>query len=55
MKTEKKTGWVNIYKSNPTHTVMAESSCIYESKSIAENAGVKGKAYLGAFEVEWEE
>lgn len=55
MKKEKKTGWVNIYKSNPTHTTMAESSCIYESKSIAENAAVKSKNYLGAFKVEWEE
>ena len=52
MLTEKKEGWVNVYKEDDSYTTSEE---IYESKEKASKANLYEEAYLTTVKIEWEE
>ncbi len=55
MASEKRKGWINIYKYVPNENRAATSGYIYESKEIAISKAVLEDNYVGTFLVEWEE
>lgn len=50
---EKKKGWINIYKSKSMSAPI--SGTIYDSKEEAEIEGKRGKNYIETVKIEWEE
>ena len=54
MYTEKKQGWINVYKS-ASHRNRAVTWLVYETKEIAKNNADKDDDYIGTFPFEWEE
>ena len=51
--TEKKSGWVNIYKMPDTDEL--EASCIFSTKEKAEFYSVDNTNYVATTRIEWEE
>lgn len=51
--TEKKSGWVNIYKMPDTDEL--EASCIFSTKEEAEFYSVDNPNYVATTKIEWEE
>lgn len=52
MLSEKKEGWVNVYKEDDSYTTSEE---IYESKEEAIKSNPYEEAYLTTVKIEWEE
>ena len=51
--TEKKEGWINIYKSESMAAPIGGR--IYDSKEEAETEGKRDKIYIATVKIEWEE
>ena len=51
--TEKKEGWINIYKSKSMGAPIGGT--IYDSEEEAETEGKRGKNYIETIKIEWEE
>ena len=51
--TEKKEGWINIYKSKSMGAPIGGT--IYDSEEEAETEGKRGKNYIATVKIEWEE
>lgn len=51
--TEKKEGWINIYKSESMAAPIGGR--IYDSKEEAETEGKRDKKYIATVKIEWEE
>lgn len=55
MATEKKVGWINLYRSNNAHIL---SNCIYSNERDARESamlGVDYEYYIQTIKIEWEE
>ena len=50
---EKKEGWINIYKSKSMGAPIGGT--IYDSEEEAETEGKRGKNYIATVKIEWEE
>ena len=50
---EKKEGWINIYKSKSMSAPIGGT--IYDSEEEAETEGKRGKNYIATVKIEWEE
>ncbi len=54
MVTEKKQGWVNVYKSTVLNITVTDGY-VYETKEIAKHNAKDDDDYIGTFPFEWEE
>lgn len=54
MVTEKKKGWINLYKCSSDKNRAVTSSYAYESEEVAKSYITNDK-YIGTFPIEWEE
>ena len=54
MKTERKEGWINLFR-GPSDVLPWTSSDVYTTREIAEEAGWRFEKYVSTDKVEWEE
>ena len=52
--TERREGWINIYKGADGNSYVGDSY-IFKSEENAEKTGMTDKDYIGAIKIEWEE